>query len=97
MDKFIRTYDGFDEKTCKSIIEIFENSDDKDRVDNGGVPNFTQVNLGASGKYDKFMQLLCYKTVEVLKKYNATKEQFPKIFRDFLSFVGVENCHLLKY
>ena len=32
MDKFIRTYDGFDEKTCKSIIEIFENSDDLEHL-----------------------------------------------------------------
>ena len=36
MDKFIRTYEVFDEKTCKSIIEIFENSNDKERVDNAG-------------------------------------------------------------
>jgi len=94
MDKFIRTYDGFDEKTCKSIIEIFENSDDKDRVDNCGVPNFTQVNLGASGKYDKFMQLLCYKTVEVLKKYKKDLPEYIEWFPDKFYF---EELRIKKY
>ena len=38
MDKFIRTYECFDEKTCRVIIDLFENSQVKERIENAGVP-----------------------------------------------------------
>ena len=73
MDKFVRTCECFDEKTCRVIIDLFENSQVKERIENAGVPTFTQVNINSSGKADKFMQLLCYKIVEVIKEYKKEK------------------------
>ena len=39
------------------------------KIENAGVPNFTQVNINAEGKYGKFVQVLCYKFLEVVKEY----------------------------
>ena len=71
MDKFIKTVEVFDEKTCRSIIDLFESSAHKQRVDNDGYPTFTQVNLNvlAQKGYQKFTQLLCYKILAVMKVY----------------------------
>ena len=63
MDRFIKTSEVFDDNTCKSLIGIFEGSSQKMKIENAGVPNFTQVNVNAEGKYGKFVQVLCYKSV----------------------------------
>ena len=69
MDKFIKTVEVFDEKTCRTIIDLFESS--KERIDNFLTPQFTQVNVNelAEKGYQKFTQLLCYKVLEGLKEY----------------------------
>ena len=39
---FIRTYsDVLDHTTCQTIIQVFESSDQKERIENDGRPNFT--------------------------------------------------------
>ena len=45
MDDFIKTVEVFDEATCKVIIEVFEQSLNKERIENMYTPQFTQVNL----------------------------------------------------
>ena len=93
MDKFIKTYEVFDETLCQSIIEIFETSQQQ-RVDNAGVPNFTQVNINSSGKYGKFVKLLCYKTVDILKKYKKDLPEYIEWFPDKFYF---EEFRIKKY
>ena len=44
MDKFIRTYECFDEKTCRVIIDLFETLR-KRELKIFLLPQFTQVNL----------------------------------------------------
>ena len=58
MDKFIKTVEVFDEKTCRTIIDLFESSNAKQRIDNAGLPTFTQVNLNvlAEKGYQKFFE-----------------------------------------
>ena len=94
MDKFIKTYEVFDESLCKSIIEIYENCEKKQRVENGGVPDFTQVNLNTAGKFDKFVQLLCYKTVDVIKQYKKDLPEYVEWFPDRFFF---EEFRIKKY
>ena len=45
MDEFIKQCETFDSITCQSLIDIFEESENKERIENFGRPNFTQVNL----------------------------------------------------
>ncbi len=94
MDKFIKTYEVFDESLCKSIIETYENCEKKQRVENGGVPDFTQVNLNTAGKFDKFVQLLCYKTVDVIKRYKKDLPEYVEWFPDRFFF---EEFRIKKY
>ena len=94
MDKFVRTCECFDEKTCRVIIDLFENSETKDRIENAGVPTFTQVNINSSGKADKFMQLLCYKIVDVIKEYKKDLPEFVDWFPDKFAF---EELRIKKY
>ena len=94
MDKFIRTIELFDENICRSLIETFESTKDKERVDNSGVPNFTQVNLNASGNVDKFIQLLCYKIVDVVKDYKKDLPDYVEWFPDRFYF---EELRVKKY
>jgi len=94
MDNFIRTCEVFDEITCKTIIDIFESSENKERVDNFGRPNFTQVNMNAEGKYSKFIQVLCYKFVDVLKQY---KENLPEYVEWFPHKIYFEELRIKKY
>ena len=94
MDKFIKTYEVFDESLCKSIIETYENCEKKQRVENGGVPDFTQVNLNTAGKYDKFVQLLGYKTVDVIRRYKKDLPEYVEWFPDRFFF---EEFRIKKY
>lgn len=94
MDKFIKTCEVFDEKVCKTLIEIYETSDKKQRVDNNAVPNFTQVNMNAEGKYDKFIQVLCYKFVDVVKQY---KKDLPEYCEWFPNKIFFEELRIKKY
>jgi hypothetical protein len=94
MDKFIKTCEAFDESTCRSLIEIFESSDKKQRVDNDGTPNFTQVNINQEGKFGKFVQVLCYKIVDVVKEY---KKELPEYLEWFPSKIFFEELRVKKY
>ena len=72
MDKFIKTVEVFDESTYKeNIIDVFEESLNKERIENMYTPQFTQVNLNKESKYKKFVQVLSYKFVEVMKRYKS--------------------------
>ena len=88
MDKFIKTVEVFDEKTCQSIIDLFEASNAKERIDNGGLPTFTQVNLNvlAEKGYQKFTQLLCYKVLEIVKEYKKDLPQYTEWFPEKIFF-----------
>lgn len=94
MDSFIRTCEVFDEITCKTLIDIFESSENKERVENFGRPNFTQVNLNAEGKYSKFIQVLCYKFADVLKEY---KKHLPEYVEWFPHKIYFEELRIKKY
>tara|TARA_B100001057_G_scaffold302964_1_gene303185 strand:- start:501 stop:1052 length:552 start_codon:yes stop_codon:yes gene_type:complete len=96
MDKFIKTVEVFDEKTCRSIIDLFESSAHKQRVDNDGYPTFTQVNLNvlAQKGYQKFTQLLCYKILEVMKVYKTDLPEYVNWFPDKFAF---EELRIKKY
>lgn len=76
MDEFIKQCEAFDSVTCQSLIDIFEESDNKERVDNFGRPNFTQVNLNQEKKYRKFVQILSYKFIEVFRSYKEGLESY---------------------
>mgnify|MGYP001971604540 FL=1 len=80
MDEFIKQCEAFDSITCQSLIDIFEESDNKERVDNFGRPNFTQVNLNQEKKYRKFVQILSYKFIEVFRSYKEGLESYSEWF-----------------
>lgn len=95
MDKFIRTFDGvFDDITCQSLINIFEDSLYQERIDNAGRPNFTQVNLNDHKEYSKFTQLITYKIVDVMKEYKNGLEEFTGWWPHKLYF---EQLRIKKY
>ena len=94
MDKFIKTVEVFDEKTCQTIVDLFEASEAKQRIENAGVPTFTQVNINSNGKVDKFMQLICYKIVDVIKEYKKDLPDYVSWFPDKFAF---EELRIKKY
>ena len=94
MDKFIKTYEHFDESVCKSLIGIYEASSNKERVDNNHVPTFTQVNLNEEQKFGKFVQLCCYKIVEVIKEY---RKELPEYAEWMPTRVVFEQLRIKKY
>tara|TARA_B100000427_G_scaffold250589_1_gene213824 strand:- start:122 stop:667 length:546 start_codon:yes stop_codon:yes gene_type:complete len=94
MDKFVKTYDHFSEDVCKSLIGIFEASQRKERVENFHMPQFTQVNLNEEEKFGKFVQLCCYKVVEVVKEY---KKELPEYTEWFPSKILFEQLRVKKY
>ena len=94
MDKFVKTYDHFSEDVCKSLIGIYEASHRKERVENYRMPQFTQVNLNEEEKFGKFVQLCCYKVVEVVKEY---KKELPEYTEWFPSKILFEQLRVKKY
>ena len=75
------------ESACKTLIEIFDSSNNKERIDNFLTPQFTQVNLNelAEKGYQKFTQLLCYKVLEIVKEYKKIEEDLKekrKVLKD---------------
>lgn len=94
MDDFIKTVEVFDEATCKVIIEVFEQSLNKERIENMLTPQFTQVNLNKEEKYKKFVQVLSYKFVEVLKRYKKELPEYAEWFPEKLFF---EEFRVKKY
>ena len=65
MDKFIRTYPMLEGTACKTLIETYQASKNKEKIANFFTPQFTQVNLNELDEkgYQKFTQLLCYKVL----------------------------------
>ena len=45
MDKFIKTVEVFDEKTCQTIVDLFEASEAKQRIENAGVPTLSLIHI----------------------------------------------------
>ena len=80
MDEFIKQCETFDSITCQSLIDIFEESENKERIENFGRPNFTQVNLSQEKKYRKFAQILSYKFIEVFRSYKEGLEDYAEWF-----------------
>tara|TARA_B100001989_G_scaffold237616_1_gene200412 strand:- start:337 stop:735 length:399 start_codon:yes stop_codon:yes gene_type:complete len=84
------------ESACKTLIEIFDSSNNKERIDNFLTPQFTQVNLNelAEKGYQKFTQLLCYKVLEIVKEYKKNLPAYAEWFPDKIYF---EELRIKKY
>tara|TARA_A100001388_G_scaffold27642_1_gene17837 strand:+ start:505 stop:1056 length:552 start_codon:yes stop_codon:yes gene_type:complete len=96
MDKFIRTYPMLTADVCKTLIDTYQSSTKKERIDNFLTPQFTQVNLNelnAKG-YQKFTQLLCYKVLEIVKQYKKDLPQYAEWFPQKIFF---EELRIKKY
>ena len=87
MDKFIRTYPIFAPDVCKTLIDTYESSKSKERIENFFTPQFTQVNLNELNDkgYQKFTQILCYKVLEIVKQY---KKDLPQ-YSEWLSLIHI--------
>ena len=96
MDKFIKTYPMFTGDVCKTLIETYQSSDSKQRIDNFFTPQFTQVNLNELNDkgYQKFTQILCYKILEIVKEY---KKDLPEYTEWFPEKVYFEELRIKKY
>ena len=73
---------------CKTLIDTYQSSTKKERIDNFLTPQFTQVNLNelnAKG-YQKFTQLLCYKVLEIVKEYKKDLPQYTEWFPEKIFF-----------
>ena len=86
------------ESACKTLIEIFDSSNNKERIDNFLTPQFTQVNLNelAEKGYQKFTQLLCYKVLEIVKEYKKNLPAYAEWFPDKIYFEELRIKKLLK-
>ena len=86
----------FTDEVCKTLIDTFESSKNKERIDNFLTPQFTQVNLNelADKGYQKFTQLLCYKIMEIVKEY---KKNLPEYAEWFPERVFFEELRIKKY
>jgi prolyl 4-hydroxylase len=62
---------ALDEETCKSLIDIFENNEDKhERIERNRRPNFTQFNLTQYSEDNKEIHnLIISKTLQYKKEY----------------------------
>ncbi len=60
MDKFIKTVEVFDEKTCRTIIDTYESSKNKERIDN---VSYTTVYTG---------KLKCFSRKRISKIYTTS-------------------------
>jgi len=71
-----------DQDTCKFLIDVFENNQDKhERIDRNRSPNFTQFNLTQYSDDNKDLHnLVISKTIEYKKKYYEFVDErcFPK-------------------
>tara|TARA_Y100001934_G_C12201099_1_gene701266 strand:+ start:377 stop:928 length:552 start_codon:yes stop_codon:yes gene_type:complete len=96
MDKFIRTYPMLEPTVCTTLIETFQTSKNKEKIDNFLTPQFTQVNLNelADKGYQKFTQLLCYKVLEIVKLYKRDIPEYTEWFPDRVFF---EELRIKKY
>lgn len=92
---FIRTYsDVLDHTTCQTIIQVFESSDQKERIENDGRPNFTQVNLNNITEINKFVQLLSYRFCDAMRKYKEEYQDFTDWWPNKIFF---EQLRVKKY
>ena len=68
---------------CKTLIETYQSSDSKQRIDNFFTPQFTQVNLNELNDkgYQKFTQILCYKILEIVKEYKKIYQNIQNGFQ----------------
>ena len=86
----------FTNEVCKTLIETFDTSKNKERIENFFTPQFTQVNLNdlADKGYQKFTQLLCYKILEIVKEYKKALPEYTEWFPNKLYF---EELRIKKY
>ena len=95
MDNFIKTFDGvFDDVTCQSLIDIFEDSVYQEKIENDGRPNFTQVNLNDHKEFKKFTSLVTYKICDVMKEQKKDLEDYTAWWPHKLYF---EQLRIKKY
>ena len=80
MDEFIRTYPMLTPEVCKTLIETYQSSKEKERIENFLTPQFSQVNLNELNEkgYQKFTQLLCYKVLEIVKEYKKVLPEYTE-------------------
>ena len=83
-------------EVCKTLIETYQSSKSKERIDNFFTPQFTQVNLNELNEkgYQKFTQLLCYKVLEIVKEYKKELPEYVEWFPDKIFF---EELRIKKY
>ena len=81
---------------CKTLIGLFDSSKNKERVENCLTPQCTQVNLNelSDNGYQKFVQLLCYKVLEIVKLY---KKELPEYTEWFPEKILFEELRIKKY
>ena len=81
---------------CTTLIETFQTSKNKEKIDNFLTPQFTQVNLNelADKGYQKFTQLLCYKVLEIVKLYKRDIPEYTEWFPEKILF---EELRIKKY
>ena len=85
------------EKTaCKTLIETYQSSKNKEKIANFLTPQFTQVNLNELDEkgYQKFTQLLCYKVLEIVKEYKKDLPEYAEWFPEKIYF---EELRIKKY
>jgi len=86
----IHVYENvLDKNTCKSLIDVFENNQDKhERIEKNRAPNFTQFNLTHySNENKEIHNLIISKTIEYKKRYYEFIDErcFPRenLFEQF--------------
>ena len=93
MDKFIKTVEVFDEKTCQSIIDLFEASNIKQRVDNGGLPTFTQVNLNVLAEKGSAFYAPAASGIEMAESYLKDQKKILPCAAYLHGEYGVNNVY----
>jgi hypothetical protein len=76
---FILTIDdAISPKTCKKLIELFEKTNGKQRIENNGAPNFTQLNV--SETLNHLVAPISNTIVNHLEYYESKFPEFSKYF-----------------
>ena len=83
-------------EVCKTLIDTYQSSKEKERIENFLTPQFSQVNLNELNEkgYQKFTQLLCYKVLEIVKEYKKALPQYTEWFPEKIFF---EELRIKKY
>ena len=66
--------------SCDKIIKLFEDSSGKERIENNGTPNFTQLNLNQNEKWVELITPLSGTVVTNLHEYQQINNSFSQFF-----------------